>query len=137
MEVIEDNNTVSEAPKKKKTFTEKIDGFFNKLGKKKVTEPEEVKQEPVEQPQRSTTNERSERKATRRGEQVDIPKQTANLDEFIDITSSEASGNWMQGVYGMKLKLHNRSDETVGNAAVEVRYYNEHKELIEKSSKHH
>jgi len=122
----EDKGKAAEAMKKKKTFTEKIDGFFSKISKKRLEDPEAEKSPPT------STNETRERKVVRRGEEVDVPQKKANLHEFVDVTSKESSGNWMLGVYGLKLIIHNRSSETVKRAAVEVRYYNEHEELIEK-----
>lgn len=122
----EEEIVVAEAMKKKKTFTEKIDGFFSKISKKRLEDPEVEKAPP------SSTNETRERKVVRRGEEVEAAQKKANLNEFVDVTSKESSGNWMLGVYGLKLMVHNRSSETVKRAAVEVRYYNEHEELIEK-----
>ncbi len=122
----EEEAVKAEALKKKKTLTEKIDGFFSKISKKRLEDPE------AEQAPPPTKNETQERKAVRRGEEVDASQKKANLDGLVDVTFKESSGKWMLGVYGLKLIVHNRSSETLKRAAVEVRYYNEHEELIEK-----
>lgn len=147
----------SETPKKKKTIGEALGSFFNKFKRKEDVktdkptseEPKNTSQEtrtdkpPVEKPQSTFQEAGTERKAKRRsdipeadkpGEVITstAPAEKINFEELIDISSNEPAEKWMLGVHGLKLTLRNRSNETVRTAAVEVRYYNEQNELLEK-----
>ncbi len=114
-----------EATAQKKTLGEKIDGFLDKLKRKKT------KNAPAENPQTpNTTDAGGERKAIHRGDGTTATE--ANLANYIDITPSEPQDNWMMGIHGLKITVRNRSSQTVQNAAVEVRYYNDQQELLDK-----
>lgn len=110
------------APKKKQTLGDKIGNFFDKFksrDKKDKPENSEAKtgQAPVE------------REVKRRPEQA---PSTTNIANLISISSNAPTENWMMGVQGLKLTLNNKSNETLKTAAVEIRYYNEDKDLLEK-----
>ncbi|MEJ7738483.1 MAG: hypothetical protein WKF97_13720 [Chitinophagaceae bacterium] len=127
----EDDAVVSKTPRKKKKFSEKLDDFLNGLKRKKVQEPEAVGK-PFEEPETSSSNGKMpERKAKRRNDETPPVLKTENIEELIDITSSEPSEKWMLGVQDLKLTLHNKSSETIKTATVEIRYYSEQNDLLE------
>lgn len=149
----ETNKASAETPEKKKTFGAAISGFFNKFKRKVdvIQNPEDSKQEskpakqPVEKPQSTAQEPGTERKAKRRGDDETKPAEAAsngataektNFDDLVDITSNEPAEKWMLGVHGLKLTIRNRSTETLRTAAVEVRYYSEQNELLEKKVLH-
>jgi hypothetical protein len=113
---------VAEAPKKKESFGSKIGNFFEKFKSK------EKRDKPVNN-ETKTEQTQEESGAKRKQDQASPP---INLANFISVSSNAPSENWMMGVQGLKLTLHNKSNETIKNAAVEIRYYNEDKELLEK-----
>ena len=118
------------ATKQKKTFSEKVDGFFNKVIKAKKVEPGL----PAGSPEPATTE--KDRKAVRRGETsgADSESPKKDLTAGIQVTTIEPSNTWMQGVHGLKMKVENRNDVKVSNAAVEVRYLNDQNAVIEKKT---
>ena len=115
---------VATPKEKKKTLAEKIDGFIDKLGKKK-------QKESVPEDQSATTPSSGERKSTRRDDETAKPAEEVDLTSLIDITANNPD-NWMMGVKGLKLTLRNRSNEIIKTAIVELRYYNEQNSLLEK-----
>ncbi|MDQ3843960.1 MAG: DUF4339 domain-containing protein [Bacteroidota bacterium] len=110
---------------KKKTLGQKIDDFFGKLSKKEEPAEEEM-------PKTAPDPKTGERKSRHRGDDQSPASETTNISDFIDITSNEPSGNWMMGIQGLKLTLTNRSNERIETASVEVRYYDEKNNFLEK-----
>lgn len=105
--------------------------FFDKLkGKKK--EDAIVEDETT---QRTTTNERGERTAQRRGTS-NTQQPTGEAAEIslhqIELKATEKSNDWMIGVVGQKITMTNKSAYVVQLAVVEVVYYNEENAVLEK-----
>ena len=50
---------------------------------------------------------------------------------MVDITSNTPD-NWMMGVKGLKLTLRNRSTSAIQTASVELFYYNDNNQVLEK-----
>src|SRR5205823_10165566 len=124
---------ITTSPQKKRTLGERLAGLFNK-GKK-------AEEKPVEEPQRITPFPGyTERKSRHRGEASSSTTGTENssttgmenLADLIQVTSNQPTDNWMLGVHGLKLTVHNKNNETVKTVVVEVRYYNDQNELLEK-----
>jgi hypothetical protein len=125
------NPGVAAAPKQKETLGKKIGNFFGKFKNKekrdRKSNEQPEKESTIEQPKtESTTGERVAKKRT------DEVAPVTNLANKVSITANTSSGNWMMGVQNLKLTLLNKSDEILKTAIVEVRYYNEDKELLEK-----
>ncbi len=124
---------VADKPKKKKTLNEKIDAFFSKFNQKK-------EQAPVvdNAPARTGTNTfpgTNERKAVHRDDKPVATSPTpssTNLADYVEVTTNKPSENWMLGVHGLKVSLHNTGNETVKTAEVELRYYTEQNEVLDK-----
>ncbi len=126
--------TAAAAPKKKKTLNEKVDAFFSRFSRRseepKATVPDNT-------PQADNTGSfpgTVERKAVHRDDKqvVASPHVTTNLADFVEVTTNKPSENWMLGVHGLKVSLRNSGNETVKTAEVELRYYSEQNEVLEK-----
>lgn len=126
----EAETTAPSGKEKKKSLGEKIDGFFDKLAGKKKTESQ-ASQEDGEQVPGSTQPGDSERRSVRRGEGETRTVDPAVLARQVEVVGNNPD-NWMMGVRDLKLTVRNRSSETLKNAAVEVAYYTEEKNLLEK-----
>ena len=115
-----------EGKEQKKKLGEVIRGIFTKKDKKENTGKETVEEEP--QP---ATN----RQATKRNADGEAGDETSNeaLSNLIDI-SSNAPDNWMMGVNGLKLTIRNRNSVVLQTAAVQVLYFDENNQLLEKKS---
>lgn len=134
---------VEAVPQKKKTLNQKVDAFFNKLSRK-IEEPAPA----AGQPQASSTTTTTvpgtkERKAIYRDDKPGEDKSTstvpyvaepvsANLAEFVEVKTNKPAENWMLGVHGLKITVSNTGKETVKTAEVEMRYYTEQNEVLEK-----
>jgi hypothetical protein len=113
---------VASVPNQKETLENKVSNFFGKiLNKDKGDKPA--------QSEIKTEGATAERETKRRTEE---PAPVISIANQVNVTANASSGNWMMGVRGLKLTLQNKSNETLKTAIVEVRYYNEQKELIEK-----
>jgi len=122
----ESNESASSTPEKKKG----LKGLFDKLKNKKKDE-QPVEEETVA---RTTTNERGERVGQKRGnsgsgEAVTIPE--ISLSQ-IELKSTQKTAEWMMGIVNQKVKLTNKSSHTIETAIVEVIYYGEENNVIEK-----
>jgi hypothetical protein len=123
---------IADQPKKKKTLNEKVDAFFGKFSHKKEEAPVVVTSSPP-----ASTNTfpgTSERKAVHRDEKMvpASPPANINIAEYVEVTTNKPSENWMLGVHGLKVSLHNSGNEIVKTAEVELRYYTEQNEVLEK-----
>ena len=83
-----------------------------------------------EEPQPATN-----RQATKRDADREPGEETSNeaIASLIDI-SSNAPDNWMMGVSGLKLTIRNRNSVVLQTAAVQVLYFNEDNQLLDKKS---
>jgi hypothetical protein len=107
---------ITEAPKEqKKKLREKISDLFKKKpGEKKNGEA------------KSAQEEDGQRSSTRR-------EAGANLADLVSVRFT-VPNDWMMGIKGAKITLNNRSSETIVKATVEVLYYNDDNELLDKRS---
>lgn len=118
------NNNATPEGSKKKTIGEAIDGFFGKFKSKKKEEP-------------ASTGPDAEgvRHSNKRTEAQDATAPDAEqLEQQVTITATEPAENWMLGLKGLKLTLHNESNFKLSKAAVEVSYFNEENTLLEKKT---
>lgn len=106
--------------KKKKSFGEAIDGFFDKFKSKKGEEG------------KAPAPTGTERKATKRGEISAEEAVTVDVSDEVKISSNKPSEDWMLGVKGLKLTLQNQSSVVIANALVEVQYFGEDETLLDK-----
>lgn len=115
---------VASAPKKKEkeTLGNKIGNFFDKF---KSKEKKDKAAGEVKTGGATATEDVAKRKPEPAAPNV-------NIANMINVSSNATGENWMMGVTGLKLTLHNKSNETLKTATVEVRYYNEDKDLLEK-----
>ncbi|MEO6000544.1 MAG: FxLYD domain-containing protein [Chitinophagaceae bacterium] len=123
-------------PQKKKTLNEKVDAFFSKFSRKKED------QAPAEVPPASTNSSTGakERKAVHRDDKATQPaaivtappSENINLADFVEVSTNKPSEDWMLGVHGLKVTVRNASKETVKTAEVELRYYTEQNEILDK-----
>ncbi len=120
------SEVAAESPATKKTFSDRVDDFFGQFKKK-----EEPKQS-VEEPVKGTTDGQQKAAPHREDEAVAPAPAAINLVDQVDVTSSDPPESFLMGIHGLKVTLNNKSDHTVKSASVEVRYYNEDKELLEK-----
>jgi hypothetical protein len=115
---------IAETPaEKKKTFKDKISELFKR---KKTDEPI------VEQESSSVDNNNNERKATRRGEENETAPVMTDVSKEVEIKTNKIADSWMMGVKGLKLTLYNSSSLTISSARVEVLYYSDNNDLLEK-----
>lgn len=105
--------TTAAPQEKKKKLRDKILDIF----RKKPEEPKSEEAKPAE-------TENGERRATRR-------EDGANLAQLVSIRFT-VPNDWMMGIKGAKATLVNRGSETVGKAVVEVLYYDDDNNLLQK-----
>ena len=103
---------ITEAPKEKKKLRDKI---FDLFKKKPAENKEDAK--PVEE-------EAGKRNSTRR-------EAGSNLAQMVAVKFT-IPNEWMMGIKGAKATLTNRSSETVANAVIEVAYYNDDNDVVDK-----
>lgn len=115
------NDRAVQAPvEKKKTLKEKLGDLFK--NKKEETQEEEPK---------TTDNTNNERKATRR-EDENATVSVTDVTEQVEIRTNKIADSWMMGVKNVKLTLYNKSNLTVNAAKVEVQYYSDQNDLLDK-----
>ena len=108
----EKNETAATETPKKKKLKEKILDLFKK-------KPEEKSKEETQ-----TGEQEGERRSVRR-------EQGANLAQMVTVKFA-IPNNWMIGIKGAKATLLNRSNEAIIKASVEVLYYNDDNEILDK-----
>jgi hypothetical protein len=125
--VTEEKNepVAAETPKEKKKSLKQILGGLFRKNKKDETVQDEPK------PADRNTNERN---ATRRDEQSSAETVTVDLADQVDIKTNKSADEWMMGVQGLKLTLYNRSSTALQSAVVEVLYYSEQNNLLDKKT---
>ena len=104
--------TNAEKPKEKKKLRDKIADLFRKKPEEKGAEAKPVEEES------------GERRSVRRDA-------GANLAQMVTIKFS-VPNDWMLGIKGAKATITNRSGETIVKALVEVVYYNDDGEQLDK-----
>lgn len=113
-------------------------GLFSKLRHKK-DEPVGQQAEAVT-PEKRSQEAGGERKSVHRGDEPAAEKNAQEkpaapaLAEKLEVTSNERSEDWMMGVNGLKLTVHNRNDVAIKKATVEVLYYDENNHLLNRRS---
>ncbi|HEU0111043.1 MAG TPA: hypothetical protein VFQ73_09215 [Flavisolibacter sp.] len=120
----EGENEVAQKPQEKRTLR----GLFNDLFKKKKNNKQK---EQEETPSVSTAG--TERKASRRN---DEGSNTIDITNDINVKLNKKTGDWMMGVQGMKLTLHNGSSSYLQSASVEILYYSEQEEVLQNKILH-
>ena len=103
---------IAEAPKEKKKLRDKI---FDLFKKKPSEEKEEAK--PVEE-------ENGKRNSTRR-------ESGSNLAQMV-LVKIAVPNSWMMGIKGAKATLTNRGNEVIAKAVVEIVYYNDDNDVVDK-----
>jgi hypothetical protein len=120
----EENTEVAAAPqqpKEKRT----IRGLLNVLFKKNKKE-----QEADDARAASTTS--NGRSASRRDEEQSAT--IVDLSDQVQVRSNQSPADWMMGVQGLKLTLYNKSAAQLKNATVEVSYFSEQNDLLQKKT---
>ena len=102
-------------------------GLFDGLFKKNKSSQEQQEEAPA------ATGPGGERSSTRRGEASQSPA-TVDLSDQVVVKSNKTPDDWMMGVQGLQLTLSNRSSTTVTSARVEVSYYSEQNDLLQKKT---
>jgi hypothetical protein len=108
---------------------EKKEGFFSKLFKKKTKEDAAPSQEPA-------TNAEGERTTSKRDANTTTPATAVetNIADQVQISMNTPEDKWMMGVTGLRLTLSNNSNADLKRAAVDVIYYNEQNEVLERKT---
>jgi hypothetical protein len=115
---------VAEAPaEKKKTFKERVSELFKKKNSDEATE---------NSPSKPTGNKNGERTATRRNDDAEANAAITDVSDQVEIKTNKIADSWMMGVKNLKLTLSNRSKLTINSAKVEVLYYSEQNNLLDK-----
>lgn len=124
------DETVAAAPEqKKKTLADKIDGFIEKIASKGPGRPQK---EEAEEPPRTVPAD-GERRSTRRGEEGTAAPNRAELARQVEVVANNTD-NWMMGVKDLKLTVRNYNTVPLKSATVEVAYFSENDELLEKKT---
>ena len=117
---------VAEAPaEKKKTLKERVSELFKKRNPDEATENSQSK--PAE-------NKNGERTATRRNDDAEANVVVTDVSDQVEIKTNKIADSWMMGVKNLKLTLVNRSNLTISAAKVDVLYYSEQNNLLEKKT---
>ena len=115
-----EKEVATEMPEKNKTFKEKIGELFKKRRPEEASVP-------------GAENYNDERKATRRGEESETTTILTDVSNQVEIKTNKIADSWMMGVKNLKLTLYNRSDLTINAAKVEVIYYSDQNNLLDKT----
>jgi hypothetical protein len=130
-EPVEEEVAATTPQQKKKTLADKIDGFIEKIASKGPSKT--PKEEVEETPRTGPAPESGERRSTRRGEEGAAVPDRAELARQVDVVANN-SDNWMMGVKDLKLTVRNYNTVALKSATVEVAYYSESDELLEKKT---
>jgi hypothetical protein len=114
---------------RKKSLAEKIDGFIEKIASKGPSGREVKEEPPTTSPEPGT----GERRSTRRGEEGAPAIDPAELARQVEVVANQ-SDNWMMGVKDLKLIVRNNSSIPIKTAAIEVSYYSENDNLLERKT---
>ena len=121
---------VTAAPKaKKKSLADKIDGFIEKIASKGLSDREPKEEQSTTQSDPET----GERRSTRRDGEGAPGVDPAELARQVEVVANQ-SDNWMMGVRDLRLTVRNYSTVPIRSAAIEVSYYSENDNLLEKKT---
>ncbi len=109
-------------PQKKKPFKERMSDLL------KTRKPVEETVEATPMPSDSN----GERTAKRRDDNTQEAPVLTDVSQQVEIKTNKIADSWMIGVKNLKLTLFNRSKLTITSAKLEVLYYSEQNNLIEK-----
>lgn len=130
-EPVEEKAVAAAPTEKKKTLADKIDGFIEKIASKG---PGRAQKEEVEEaPRTGPAPGSGERRSTRRGEEETTNPNTAELARQVDVVANN-SDNWMMGVKDLKITVRNYNAVPIRSATIEVSYYSESDNLLEKKT---
>lgn len=122
----EEEEAIAKAPaEKKKSLKEKI----NELFKNKKTEQPEAKSESG-----TTQSKDGERSASRRNDEKEAATSITDVSDQVEVKTNKIADSWMMGVKNLKLTLVNRSNLTISSAKVDILYYTEQNNLLEKKT---
>ena len=107
----------------KKTFKEKVSDLFRKRDTGETTENSQTK---------SSENKNGERTTTSRNDDTEGSGVITDVSDQVEIKTNKIADSWMMGVKNLKLTLYNHSKLTINSAKVEVRYYTEQNNLLDK-----
>jgi hypothetical protein len=113
--------TTQQQPKEKRT----IRGLLNVLFKKNKKEQEA-------EDTRAANTSGNGRSASRRDEEQGTT--SVDLSDQVQVRSNQSPADWMMGVQGLKLTLYNKSAAQLKNATVEVSYFSEQNDLLQKKT---
>lgn len=130
-EPAEEEAVVVAPTEKKKTLADRIDGFIEKIASKGPGRAQ--KEEAEEAPRTGPAPGSGERRATRRGEEEASAPNTAELARQVDVVANN-SDNWMMGVKDLKITVRNYNAVPIRSATIEVSYYSESDDLLEKKT---
>jgi hypothetical protein len=129
-EITQKQKTAPAPAEKKKKLGDVIKNIFTKKEKKEPAKNNElVLEEPRPADNRQATHRQNDNNTAPQKNPAEV--NTAALATMIDLTSN-APDNWMMGIKNLKITLRNRSEATLQSASVQVNYYNENNELLEK-----
>jgi hypothetical protein len=126
-EPAEEKTVTTEPKKEKKKLKDVVKDIFGKKDKKETVKSER----PVLEDPKPATGRQSQRRSD--NESTEQPTSEVSLADAVNI-SSNAPESWMMGVKGLKVTLHNRNNVALQTALVNVLYYNESNELLDKKS---
>ena len=120
----EEKEVLARSPvEKKKTVKERINELFkNKKTKQPAGSAEQT-------PNDSNPGERT---ASRRNEDKEMAPVVTDVSDQVEIKTNKIADSWMMGVKNLKLTLVNRSNLTISAAKLEVLYYSEQDNLLDK-----
>ncbi|MEO6070872.1 MAG: hypothetical protein ABIN57_05335, partial [Chitinophagaceae bacterium] len=111
---------IENSSQKKKSFKESVNDLFKKKNDRGVLVDSAINQK------------NDARKAQHRAEVPEEDRAAIDLTQQVQLRSNQTSENWMMGVQGLKLTVINRSNNYLRSATVEVIYYNEQNEMLDK-----
>ena len=111
---------IENSSQKKKSFKESVNDLFKKKNDRGVLVDSAINQK------------NDARKAQHRAEVSEEDQAAIDLTQQVQLRSNQTSENWMMGVQGLKLTVINRSNNYLRSATVEVIYYNEQNEMLDK-----
>ena len=125
-ETEKEKEIIAEAPpaEKKKSLKEKISDL---LKKRKPGD------ESTESTSKKTEN-NGERSSTHRDDTKQEAPVLTDVSDQVEIRTNKIADSWMMGVKNLKLTLVNNSKLTINSAQVEVLYYSEQKNLLDKKT---
>jgi len=94
--------------------------------------PKRKGDEATTEPEPKSADNGNERKATHRDDENETTPALVDVSSEVEIKTNKIADSWMMGVKNLKLTLYNHSNMTIQSAKVEVLYYSEQNNLLEK-----